>query len=205
MNGKLLNAELRTETGKNSCNRLRVEGYIPAVVYSHGKSDVIKIKEKEFATLFKGHISESVIFNLHVNGAAESEIMAFVKDFQAHPVTGRVLHLDLFKVTKGEKIKTRVPVELLGTPKGIKMGGILEHGEREIFVHCRPGVLPEKISVDISELSVGESIHVSDLKLDEEIEILTSGNSIIAAIEKPRTAEESPAEAAEVEEATPAE
>ena len=93
MNGKLLNAELRTETGKNSCNRLRVEGYIPAVVYSHGKSDVIKIKEKEFGTLFKGHISESVIFNLHVNGAAESDMMAFVKDYQAHPVTGRIKYI----------------------------------------------------------------------------------------------------------------
>jgi large subunit ribosomal protein L25 len=203
MNGKLLNAELRTETGKNSCNRLRVEGYIPAVVYSHGKSDVIKIKEKEFSILFKGHISESVIFNLHVNGAAESEMMAFVKDFQADPVTGRVLHLDLFKVTKGEKIKTHVPVELVGSPKGIKMGGILEHGERELYVHCRPGVLPEKITVDISELGVGESVHVSDIRINEEIEILTSGNSLIAAVERPRTAEEAPA--SEGEEAPSAE
>ena len=203
MNGKLLNAELRTETGKNSCNRLRVEGYIPAVVYSHGKSDVIKIKEKEFSILFKGHISESVIFNLHVNGAAESDLMAFVKDFQADPVTGRVLHLDLFKVTKGEKIKTHVPVELVGSPKGIKMGGILEHGERELYVHCRPGVLPEKITVDISELGVGESVHVSDIRINEEIEILTSGNSLIAAVERPRTAEEAPA--SEGEEAPSAE
>lgn len=193
MNGKLLNAELRTETGKNSCNRLRVEGYIPAVVYSHGKSDVIKIKEKEFATLFKGHISESVIFDLHIPGKSEGDIMAFVKDFQADPVTGRVLHLDLFKVTKGEKIKTHVPVELVGIPKGLKMGGILEHGERELFVHCVPGLLPEKITVDISELGVGDSVHVSDIKISDEIEILTSGNSLLAAVEKPRAAEEAPA------------
>ena len=203
MNGKLLNAELRTETGKNSCNRLRVEGYIPAVVYSHGKSDVIKIKEKEFGTLFKGHISESVIFNLHVNGAAESDMMAFVKDYKAHTVTGRILHLDLFKVTKGEKIKTHVPVELVGTPKGLKMGGILEHGEREIYVHYAPAVLPEKITVDISELGVGESVHVSDIRISDEIEILTSGNSLVAAVERPRTAEEAPA--AEAEEAPAAE
>jgi len=193
MNGKLLNAELRTETGKNSCNRLRVEGYIPAVVYSHGKSDVIKIKEKEFATLFKGHISESVIFDLHITGKSEGDIMAFVKDFQADPVTGRVLHLDLFKVTKGEKIKTHVPVELVGTPKGLKLGGILEHGERELYVHCVPGLLPEKITVDISDLGVGESVHVSDIKIGDEIEILTSGNSLVAAVERPRTAEEVPA------------
>lgn len=203
MNGKLLNAELRTETGKNSCNRLRVEGYIPAVVYSHGKSDVLKIKEKDFSLLFKGHISESVIFDLHIQGKNEGDLMAFVKDFQADPVTGRILHLDLFKVTKGEKIKTHVPVELIGTPIGLKQGGILEHGDREIFVHCAPAFLPEKITVDISQLSVGESVHVSDIKLSDEIEILTSGNSLVAAVERPRTAEEAPA--AETEEAAPAE
>lgn len=203
MNGKLLNAELRTETGKNSCNRLRVEGYIPAVVYSHGKSEVLKINEKEFSNLFKGQISESVIFELHIKGNSEGDIMAFVKDYQADPVTGRILHLDLFRVTKGEKIKTHVPIELIGSPKGLKMGGILEHGEREIYVHCRPGILPEKITVDISELGLGESIHVSDIEVNEEVEILTNGNSIVAAVEKPRTAEEAPA--AGTEEATAAE
>lgn len=202
MNGKLLNAELRTVKGKNSCNRLRVEGYIPAVVYSHGKSEVIKVKEKDFSTLFKGHISESIIFELRIEGKEEGDMMAFVKDFQADPVTGRVLHLDFFKVTKGEKIKTRVPVELVGAPAGLKLGGMLEHGEREIFVHCRPGVLPEKITIDISELGLGESIRVSDIKISDEIEILTSGNSLIASVERPRTVEEAPA--AE-EEAAPAE
>lgn len=204
MNGKLLKAELRTETGKNSCNRLRVEGYIPAVVYSHGKSDVLKINEKEFSNLFKGHISESVIFDLHIEGKSEGDLMAFVKDYQADPVTGRILHLDLFRVTKGEKIKTHVHIELVGTPKGLKMGGILEHGERELFVHCAPADLPEKITVDISELELGDSIHVSDIKVSDKIEILTSANSIIAAVEKPRTAEEVPAEAA-AEESTSAE
>lgn len=193
MNGKLLNAELRTVTGKNSCNRLRVEGYIPAVVYSHGKSDVIKIKEKEFSLLFKGHISESVIFDLHIEGKNEGDLMAFVKDFQADPVTGRIYHLDLFKVTKGEKIKTHVPVELIGTPIGLKQGGILEHGERELFVHCAPALLPEKITVNISELGVGDSVHVSDIKLGDEIEILTSSNSLVASVERPRTVEEAPA------------
>ena len=205
MNGKILNAQMRKETGKNCNNRLRVEGFIPGVVYSHGKTDVIKVKEKEFSDLFKGHISESVIFNLHIDGKAESDLMAFVKDFQSDPVTGRILHLDLFKVTKGEKIKTHVPVELTGTPAGTKLGGILEHGEREILIYCVPGKLPEKVTVDVSGLGIGDSIHVSDIKLDDEIEILTSANSLIAAVEKLKVVEEAePAAAAEAE-AAPAE
>ncbi len=190
MDGRLLNAEVRTERGKNSCYRLRVQGYIPAVVYAHGKSDAIKVKEKDFLTLFKGHISESVIFSLHVDGLEEKDMMAYVKDYQRHPVTGKVLHLDFYKVTKGEKIKTHVPVELIGEAKGVKMGGILEHGERELLIHCAPNLLPEKIEVDVTNLGLGDALHVSDLKLNPEIEILTSSNSLIAAVEKPRTAEE---------------
>lgn len=190
MDGRLLNAEVRTERGKNSCYRLRVQGYIPAVVYSHGKSDAIKVKEKDFLTLFKGHISESVLFTLKVDGLAEKEMTAYVKDYQRDPVSGRVLHLDFYRITKGEKIKTHVPIELVGEPKGVKLGGILEHGERELFIHCAANLLPERIEVDITNLGLGDAIHVSDLKLNPEIEILTSGHSLIAVVERPRTAEE---------------
>ncbi|HPS58708.1 MAG TPA: 50S ribosomal protein L25 [Spirochaetota bacterium] len=201
MQGKEINAEKRDLKGKNNCNRIRNEGFIPAVLYSHGESESIKISEKEFYKLFKGHISESVIFNLHVAGSKDTELMAFVKDYCKHPVTDKVLHLDLFKVTKDEKIQTHVPVELVGTPAGLKLGGVLKQGEREVVVHCMPRHLPEKIEVDISDLLVGDVIHVSDIKHGEEIEILTSGNNLIASVDRPRaeveTVEEAATEAAE--------
>ena len=191
MSTKVLKAEPRDITGKNNCNRLREKGFIPAVVYSHGKSEAIKIQEKEFAGLFKGHISESVIFDLHIGG--EGDLMAFVKDFQRDPVTSRILHLDLFRVTKDEKIKTHVPVELIGTPAGLKQGGILKHGEREILIHCMPKNLPEKITIDISGLMPGESIHVGDIKHGDEIEILTSSNTVVVAVNKKKTETEATA------------
>ncbi len=186
MSAKSLTAVARTATGKNNNNRLRVEGFIPAVVYSHGKSEAIKIQEKEFSTLFKGHISESVIFDLHMDG--HTDIMAFVKDFQRDPVTSKILHLDLFKVTKSEKIKTHVPVELTGTPAGIKMGGILKYGERELMIHCLPNNLPAKITIDISKMVPGDTIHVSDIVHGEEYEILTTANNVVVAVEKPKAA-----------------
>jgi large subunit ribosomal protein L25 len=182
MNTKVLKAEPRTSTGKNNCNRLRCDGFIPAVVYSHGKSEAIKIQEKDFSSLFKGHISESVIFDLQIDG--EEELMAFVKDFQRDPVTSKILHLDLFRVTKGEKIKTHVPIELVGVPAGLKVGGVLKQVEREIFIQCIPRNLPEKITIDISALMPGESIHVGDIKHGEELEILTSSNNVVVAVEK---------------------
>ncbi len=196
MQGKEINVEKRNLTGKNNCRRIRNEGFIPAVLYSHGESEPIKISEKEFFKLFKGHISESVIFNLHIGGDTNTELMAFVKDYKKHPVTGKILHLDLFRVTKGEKIQTHVPVELVGTPAGLKLGGVLKHGERELMIHCLPKNLPEKIEVDISGLMVGDLIHVSDIKHGEEIEILTSGNNLIASVDKPRAEAETVEEAA---------
>jgi len=185
MSTKTLKAEPRNITGKNNCNRLRQKGLIPAVVYSHGKSEAINIQEKDFFNLFKGHISESVIFDLHIGG--EGDLMAFVKDFQRDPLTSKIIHLDLFRVTKDEKIKTRVPIEFIGTPAGLKVGGILKHGEREILIHCMPKNLPEKITIDISALMPGESIHVGDIKHGDDIEILTNSNTVIVAVDKKRT------------------
>ena len=186
MSTKSLTAVARDSRGKNNNNRLRGEGFIPAVVYSHGKSESIKVKEKELQNLFKGHILESVIFDLHIEG--QQDIVAFVKSFQKDPITGRILHLDLFRVTKSEKIKTHVPIELVGTPAGLKVGGILQHGERELLIQCLPGNLPEKITIDISALMPGDAIHVSDVKHGDEIEILTTSENIIAAIEKAKSA-----------------
>jgi large subunit ribosomal protein L25 len=195
MSAKSLTAVAREKTGKNNNNRLRNEGFIPAVVYSHGKAEAIKIQEKEFLTLFKGHISESVIFDLHVAG--EPDLMAYVKDFQRDPVTSRIIHLDLFKVTKSEKIKTHVPIELVGTPAGLKLGGVLKYGEREIMIQCLPGNLPEKITIDISKMVTGDTIHVSDIVHGTEFEVLTTGNNVVVAVERPKAVAEEAETAAE--------
>lgn len=201
MSVKTLTAESRTAIGKNNNNRLRNDGFIPAVVYSHGKSEAIKIQEKDFLTLFKGHISESVIFDLKIAG--EEDLMAYVKDFQRHPVTSRILHLDLFKVTKGELIKTNVPIELVGIPVGLKMGGIQKLGEREVLIQCFPRNLPEKITIDITKMVPGDTIHVSDIVHGEEYEILTTANNVIIAVDKPRlVTEEEETDATEQEENT---
>ena len=196
MNGKNLTAEPRELTGKNNNNRLRADGYIPAVVYSHGESEAIKIKEKDFFNLFKGNISESIIFNIDIAGKSNDD-MAFIKDYQQDPVTGEIIHIDLFKVTKGEKIKTNIPVELIGTPVGIKMGGVFKHGEREIHVQCLPRHLPEKIEVDVTELKPGDAIVVSDLKISEDVEILTTPENGIAAVYRPRATSTDEVEEAE--------
>lgn len=189
MNEKKIYAELRTETGKNECHRLRKNGFIPAVLYSHGESETIKVKKNSFFKLFKNHISESIIFDVSIAGK-DKELLAFVKDYTSHPISGEILHLDLFKVTRGEKIHTFVPIELVGNPIGAKVGGILESSEREIQIECLPKDLPEKIEIDVSNLNVNEYIHAKDIKLADSIKLLSNPEAVIAGVLVPRIAEE---------------
>ena len=197
----LLNAESRTETGKNANNRLRSSGYIPGIIYSPGSSEKIKVLKKDFAGLFHGHISESVLISLNIAGSKEAEKpMVFVKDYQVDPVTNDLLHLDLYKITAGHKVRTMVPLEIKGTPIGVRTGGILEILERELEIECLPASLPEKIEIDVSALEVGQSIHIRDLKVDEGVKFLSGIDRVIAAVLTPHIVkEEEPAEAEAVE------
>jgi large subunit ribosomal protein L25 len=197
MQKRSLNAQLRSEKGKNECNRLRMDGYIPSIIYSHGTAEAIKIKKNDFTTLFKGHISESVIFTLHIEGKGkDDDQMAFIKDYQRNPRTGEISHLDLFKVTKDEKIHTVVPLEFTGTPKGTKIGGLVEISKHDIEVECLPADLPEKIVIDISDLDINDYIHAKTIKIQDSVTIMTNPETVIVGVYVPKVVVE---EAAPVE------
>ncbi|HRZ25946.1 MAG TPA: 50S ribosomal protein L25 [Spirochaetota bacterium] len=200
MQNKVLNVKSREQFKKNSCNRLRSAGVIPGVIYSHGKTESIAIPTKEFYSIFKSHISESVLFKVLVDGK-DGDQMAFVKDFQRNPATGELVHIDLFKVTKGEKIHTTVPLKITGTPKGTKIGGLLEISKHEIEVECLPMELPETIEVDVTDLDLNEYIHAKDIKLADGVKLKSNPETVIASVHTPRAvaAEETEAPVAEGE------
>ncbi|MCU0821485.1 MAG: 50S ribosomal protein L25 [Spirochaetes bacterium] len=194
----LLNVEPRTEIGKNANSRLRSSGYVPGIMYWPGSSEKIKVLKKDFQGLFHGHISESVLITLNISGSTEAEKpRVFVKDYQVDPVTNDLVHLDLYKVTAGHKIRTMVPIEIKGSPIGAKTGGILEILERVLEIECLPSALPEKVVVDVTNLEVGQSIHIRDLNIGEGVKFLSNPERVIAAVLIPHIAkEETPAEAA---------
>jgi large subunit ribosomal protein L25 len=195
-----LNAEMRTVTGKNECNRLRQKGFIPAVMYSHGKGEKIMVLKKEFGKLFKSHISESVLIDLNISGGAEPVQKVIVKDYQLDPVTDDVLHLDFYKITADEKLHTMVQVVIIGTSKGERNGGILEVLERELEVESLPADLPEKIELDVTNIELGHSIHIKDLPVTGSVKYLGDPNrAVIAVIAPKQVKEEVPAEAVEGE------
>ncbi|GAB4221514.1 MAG TPA: 50S ribosomal protein L25/general stress protein Ctc [Spirochaetota bacterium] len=204
MEAHVLPVETRTQIGKNANHKLRAQGYIPAVLYSHGESQTIMVQKKNFFKIFKGHISENVLIDLDIKDSKGSPVKAFVKDYQRHPITDEILHVDFFRVTMTEAISTKVPVEISGTSIGVKQGGILEIIEREIEVECLPADLPEKITIDVTNLSIGQSIHVKDIAAPKGVTILSTPETVIVAVLAPHKAAEEVAQPV-AEEVQPAE
>ncbi len=192
-----LTAQIRKETGKNACSRLRRNGFIPAVIYTHGKSEAVQVPTREFGKLFKGNISESVIIDLEVSGgSAEKDQKVIVKDYQVNPVTDEVTHLDFYKVDLSEKLQTVVPVSTIGTSKGERMGGMLDVIERELQIEAMPADLPEKIEIDVTNLDLGHSILVKDLPVSGSLRFLADPERVVVTVLVPKAAKEEVAEEA---------
>ncbi len=201
MQKHVLNAEVRNEFGKNASHRLRRRGFIPTVMYSHGKTESLQVAQKDMFKIFKGNISESVLLDLFItNRSDDVNHRVFVKSYQINPITDEIIHLDLFKVTAGEKIHTKVPVEITGTAKGVRLGGILDFIERELEIECLPADIPEKIVLDVTNLEIGNSIHIRDIPVSGSLKFKSDEERVVVTVLAPHKAEE-----AVVEEAVAAE
>jgi len=187
-NTKLI-AKKRDMGGSSNVRRLRNEGVLPGVVYGGGKDSVsITLDMHDFEQLLHHSASESVIINIDMEG--EGDISALVKDVQHHPVTGDLVHIDLLRVVAGQAIQVSVPLELVGEAAGVKAGGILEHVLHEIAIEVLPRNLVESFEIDVSELEIGDSIHVSELNLGSKFKVLVDDETIVAAVAAPRAEEE---------------
>lgn len=205
MKNTTLSVATRTEFGKNASHRLRKAGFIPSVVYSHGEATPIKIATRDFNNLFKGYITESVLIDLEFSDAPEKNLKAFVKDYHKNPVNDELLHVDFYKITMGEAIQTSVHLEIVGSAAGEKVGGIVEVIERELAIEVMPSEMPEKIEIDVTNLEIGDSIHVSDLEEKDSLKFLASPEQVIVTCVAPHIPTEEEEEAEGLEEGEEAE
>jgi large subunit ribosomal protein L25 len=179
MNQSVIKAAPRSQTTKGELNRLRAQGQIPAVIYGGGEvATQILLDEKEFLKIASG-ISESTILGIEVGGTKKR---AFVKARQRNSLTNRIIHVDFLEVVSGRMLHARVPLHLTGIPVGVREGGVLENPAHEIEVECDPDHLPERIEVDVSELHANHSIHVRELKIGENIRVLSSPELVVAVV-----------------------
>jgi large subunit ribosomal protein L25 len=201
-----LTVEKRSTRGKNEARRTRVAGRIPAVVYGAGRETVpITVDVRSLSDAFRGGAGENAIFLLKLQGSDQTR-HAMIRDFQRDPVSRRPVHLDFVRVLMDTKIRVKVPVEVVGIAKGVKVdAGILDFVTREIEIECLPTDIPEHLPVDVSELAIGDAIRLSEVKAPEGVEIVDDLEKVIAHVAHPAHEEVPVVAEAEVAAAEPAE
>ena len=185
-----LNAKPRSDRGKNAARRLRAQGLVPVTVYGGGKEATSTvIVKREFAALMRAH-GRNMIITLNVDGATTPVKIA---EMQLDPVKGTLVHMDLMRISMTEKSKFEISIKLVGEADGVKQGGgVMEFVTHSLAVRCLPGDLPENVEVDVSSLGIGDNLKVSDLKLDQKIEVLDDPETVIATVVAPRAEEPTP-------------
>ena len=184
----------RTEKGGRSDRILRKNGIIPANYYYRGEENISLsiVKIELLKSLRSGHR----IFKVNLRGATQ---YVMLKEIQYHPVTDDIIHIDLMRIRRDEKMTISVPLVLEGTATGVKEGGVMMQNLTSIEINCLPADVPEQIVVDISDLEMHASLNVEDLEVSEELEILTSGDLTVVSCQPPKEEVEEEPEEEEVE------
>jgi large subunit ribosomal protein L25 len=175
-------AELRAGRGKNDARRLRARGLVPLTIYGgEGEPVAAAAPLRELAAILRSGAGHNAIFTLDVDGVGPSEVMFL--DRQLDPIKSRLIHADLRRLVRGQEVEVSVRLELEGEPAGATDGGgILEQLLREVEIRCRPSIIPDFIRVDVSNLGVHEVLHVSDVKVEEGITIVTDPETAVATV-----------------------
>jgi large subunit ribosomal protein L25 len=199
MKALALSAFPRTLARRGGVKRLRQTGRVPAIIYGRqGKPQNLEVDSRDLHTLIHHSVTENLLIDLSVKEDSRAKRLALVQDVQHHPLSGQVLHVDFHEVTEDEKVTIMAAVETVGEPVGVKTGGgTLEHVLFKVKVRAFPKDLPEVIHVDVSNLDIGQSIHLGDLLAPPGVEILGDKKVSVLSVAAPITeAEEAAATAA---------
>ena len=182
MEKRELKVELRTKTGKNISRQLRAQGLIPGVVYGKGVEPTpVTVNPKDLETVTAGEGGRNALITLAGAGALNGETV-IVADTLLDAIKGNVRHVDLHKINLAEKVRVKVGVNLVGTPAGVKDGGLLDFAMHAMEIECLPNQIPEHIDVDVTALTIGHSIHVGDVTVPAGIKVLEDPKASIISI-----------------------
>jgi large subunit ribosomal protein L25 len=189
MKSVALNAFPRALARRGGAKKLRDSGRIPAVIYGkQQKPQSLEVNSKDIENLIHHSVSENLLVDLAVKDDARPKRLALVQEVQHHPLSGKMLHVDFHEVAENEKVTIMVPVETSGEAVGVKTGGgVLEHVLFKIKVRALPKDLPEVITVDVTNLNIGDAIHIGDIKAPEGVEVLGDKHISVLAVAAPVT------------------
>jgi large subunit ribosomal protein L25 len=199
MSETALVVESRANTGKSAVRKLRAAGRIPAVLYGQGKESIALTLDPRALERVLRAGGANTLLDLTVEGRTDlGSPVALVQELQRHPIRTTILHADLYQVDLTKTVEVEVPVHLIGKAKGLDFGGILEHSLREIALECLPRSIPASIEVDVSNMEVGDVIHVRDLALPPGVSLVSDPDLGVVHVALP-AAEETPTAAAATE------
>ncbi|HEX7569604.1 MAG TPA: 50S ribosomal protein L25 [Verrucomicrobiae bacterium] len=198
MKSVALKAYPRSQVQRAEVTKLRAAGRVPATIYGRQAAPQnLEVVSEEIANLLNHSASENLLVDLTVEKDARSKRLALVQDVQHHPLSGKVIHVDFHEVAENELVTIFVPVETTGEPAGVKNGGgTLEHILHKLKVRCLPRDLPEQITLDVTALEIGKSIHLGEIVAPNGVQILGEKTRTVVAVAAPRAEEEVAATAA---------
>jgi len=187
-----ITVEAREGRGTGDAGRMRNQGRVPSVLYGGDKPPVaLSVDEHAVGEILKGAAGENTIFLLKLKGTDE-ERLAMIKELQVDRISGKFIHIDFIRITRGHKLTVKMPVELIGDCVGVRNGGRVDFVSREIELEILPREMFDKFVLDISDLEVGEQLRVADLapQLPENAKFLVDENRVVCVVEIPRIIEE---------------
>jgi large subunit ribosomal protein L25 len=188
-----LKAQMRTVLGRNAIKKIKKEGLVPGVVYgSQAEPMALQVEARDLTNVLAHASSEHVLVELEIaDGNQSTNRLALIQEVQHHPLRRELLHVDFHAVSTTEKITSEVPIEAVGDALGVRtFGGLLEYSLRTLEVECFPQDLPDIVRVDVSNLNIGESLHVRDIPLPTGVEAITDGDLTVVSVVASRVGEE---------------
>jgi large subunit ribosomal protein L25 len=186
-----LQTTVRKSTGNSPARSLRRSGHIPAVLYGP-KADpiLLSVNIKDLEHVFKQGNVFQIILNLVIQNGKKITKAVMVKELQTHPLSGNFIHIDFYEIDMKRQIKVMVPIITTGQSVGVENGGMLNTVRREVELLCLPGDIPEAIEIDITDLDIGDSIHIEDISLGENVEVSADFNFTVVTVLSPTVEEE---------------
>lgn len=182
-----LDVKPRAELGKGPTRRYRAAGLVPAVFYGPSVEPVsLLVDGKQMSQAMHTEAGGNVLITLKIDGQSR---LTVPREVQRHPIRGTILHVDFVNVARDQKIEAHVPVHVVGESRGVKEGGVLDQHMHELQVEAVPTDIPAAIEVDISDLGIGDSIHVADVKIPTGVEMLSPAEEMVAAVIEARLTE----------------
>ena len=189
MSAASLSASVRTETGKGAARKIRQAGNIPAVIYGHGReAQSLVLNARDTDKLLKSIAISSTVIELAIDGKTARTL---IREVQRHPFKRTITHMDFQELVAGETVSVHCPIVYVGVPEGVRLeGGLLDQIMHQLHIEADSSSIPNRIDVDVSSLKIGNTLHVSDLKLPAGIKVLDEPGNTVCIVQVPKVAVE---------------